>query len=114
MLLIAFYFLIVSMSTNVAVESMQRISIVNESVWEITSIHLSEVGKNEWSENLLSDNQLLVAGGGAVVIKVKCGVYDVKLIDADKHHCTIKQIDVCGNSQSLLITDKSISPCLSN
>jgi hypothetical protein len=114
MLLIAFYFFIVSISNNTTVESVQRISVVNESVWEITSIHVSEVGKNDWSENLLSDNHWLVAGGGAVIIKTRCGIYDVKLIDTDKHQCIIKQIDICGNSQSLLITDKNISPCLSN
>ncbi|GAB4110856.1 MAG: hypothetical protein OHK0057_35460 [Thermoflexibacter sp.] len=115
MLLIAFYlFFIVSIGENTATESMQRISVVNESVWEITSIQVSEVGKNDWSENLLSDNHWLVAGGGAVIIKTKCGIYDVKLIDTDKHQCIIKQIDICGNSQSLLITDKNISPCLFN
>lgn len=115
MLLIAFYFLIVSISENTAtVESVQRISVVNESVWEISAIHLSEVGKNDWSENLLFGNHWLVAGGGAVIIKTKCGIYDIKLIDTDKHQCIIRQIDICGNNQSLLITDKNISPCLSN
>jgi hypothetical protein len=108
-LLIAFCYLI---SWTNETYDIKRISVVNESVWEISAIHLSEVDKSQWSSNLLIDDHVLSSGGGAMIIKTECGTYDMKIIDSDSHSCIIKKLEVCGRGQQILITDQNISTCL--
>ncbi len=98
---------------NVAADASQRISVVNESVWEIKAVYISKADKDEWQENLLND-EILSAGGGAVIAKAICGVYDIKVVDSDNHTCIIKKADLCGNNKIVTITDQSIANCLNN
>jgi hypothetical protein len=114
MLLIALCFFLLSMNEKHFTDASQRISVVNESVWEISAIYVSEVDKNNWSNNLLTDSNMLSAGGGAMIIKTECGTYDVKLVDAENHTCVVRKIDICSNNQSFLISDQSIGTCLDN
>ena len=91
----------------------ERISMINESVWDIKAIYISEVGKDSWQENLLSDD-VLMAGGGGTIVKAICGTYDIKIIDTDNHTCTVKNIDICSDSKRITITDQSIGICLNH
>jgi hypothetical protein len=93
--------------------SSERISMVNESVWDIKAIYISEIDKNNWQENLLSDG-VLSAGGGATIVKADCGTYDLKVIDTDNHTCTIRKVDLCKSDKNITITDQSIGNCLNN
>lgn len=93
--------------------SYERISMVNDSVWDIKAIYISEIEKNDWRENLLAD-EVLSAGGGATIVKAVCGTYDLKVVDTDNHTCTIGKVDLCSNSKSIKITDESIGSCLNN
>jgi hypothetical protein len=98
---------------NKKIAANERISMINDSVWDIKAIYISEVGKENWKENLLAD-EVLTAGGGAMIVKAICGTYDLKVIDTDNHICTIKNVDICSNSKIITITDQSIGTCLNN
>jgi hypothetical protein len=94
-------------------DASQRISVVNESVWEIKAVYISPADKDEWQENLLKD-EVLSAGGGAVIAEAVCGVYDIKVVDSDNHACIIRKSDLCSNNKTVTITDQSIANCLNN
>ncbi|TAH19851.1 MAG: hypothetical protein EAZ08_07240 [Cytophagales bacterium] len=112
-LLLALCFVLVSWNDKVATDAPQRISVVNESVWEIKAIYISQTDKEEWQENLLKD-ETLSAGGGAIIAKVTCGTYDIKIVDMDDHVCIIKKTNLCDNKNIITITDNSIANCLNN
>lgn len=112
-LLLALCFVFVSWNDKTVADTAQRISVVNESVWEIKAIYISQTDKNEWQENLLKD-ETLSAGGGAIIAKAICGIYDVKVVDMDDHACIIKKTNFCDNKNSITITDNSIANCLNN
>ncbi len=91
----------------------QRISIVNDSVWDIREVYVSEVAKNKWQNNLV-EGEMLSAGGGAIIIKTECGTYDIKIVDTDNHACIVKNVETCGNDKTITITDQSIDSCLND
>jgi hypothetical protein len=115
MLLLVVLSLIVSsfQEKSVSNNSPQRISVVNESVWEIKEVYVSEVDRNDWQPNLV-ENEVLTAGGGAIIVKTECGVYDLKIVDTDNNICIVKKIETCGDNKTITITDQSIGSCLSN
>jgi len=111
-LLLIICFSLVSWNEKFVVDAPQRISVINESVWEIKAIQVSLADKNEWQENLLQE-ETLSAGGGAAIAKAVCGVYDIKIVDMDNHTCIIKRTDICNNN-TITITDQSLDTCLNN
>ena len=112
-LLLTLCFVLTSWNEKLIADTPQRISVVNESVWEIKAVYISQSEKNDWQENLLKD-EMLSAVGGAVIARAVCGVYDIKVVDSDNHSCIIRKLDLCSNNKIVTITDQTIANCLSN
>ena len=104
------YIVVASLLTSAKLkEQVSKISIENKSLFEFHSVQLSNAGKNNWGVNLLNEGDVLFPSIGAMMITADCGVFDVRLTDADGKVCLLQSIDVCQNNKTIIIQDSLIN-----
>jgi hypothetical protein len=82
---------------------------VNSSSWDIYALFLSSSDDRYWGPDQLGDN-ILRSGQRYTLTSIRCGYYDIKLIDEDEDECILTELDICG-SERLVITDEDLLAC---
>lgn len=86
------------------------VEFVNRSDWDIYEIYLSAVDEREWGPDQLEDG-ILESGGSFLLYGIPCDDYDVLLIDEDGDECVIEEVDLCGDSEEWVITNRDLLAC---
>src|SRR5262245_57045214 len=86
------------------------IAIENHSDMSIHHLFLSPIDKEQWGSDQLQDHAI-DAGKGFVLHGVPCDHYDAKLVDEDGEECILGGVDICGQSQTWVITGDALAHC---
>jgi hypothetical protein len=82
---------------------------VNSSSWDIYALFLSPSASDYWGPDQLGD-AILRSGQRYTLTDIRCGIYDIKLVDEEEDECVLTELDICG-SERLLITDEDLLAC---
>jgi hypothetical protein len=82
----------------------KTIQVVNKTDFVIEAINLSDVGDEEWSENILGENEHLNPGEKTEV-EIDCGKWGVRLVTPDDSTCVIDEVDMCESDTWTIISD---------
>ena len=89
------------------------VKVVNKSDWELHHFFLSSTGEDEWGPDQLGD-EVIGTDESFQLSQIPCDSYDVKLIDEDDDECVVEDVDICGGSESWVITNKILLACESS
>jgi hypothetical protein len=89
------------------------VKVVNKSDWELHHFFLSPTGEDEWGPDQLGD-EVIGTDESFQLNQIPCGNYDVKLVDEDDDECEVEDVDICGGSESWVITNKILLACESS
>lgn len=95
---------------SVAAPKKATVRIVNQSQWELHHIYLSAIDDDGWGPDRLGKD-VLAKGEALTIAGIACGLYDVKVVDADGDECIVEEVDLCGNRSHWTITDKDLLDC---
>lgn len=84
-------------------------TIVNDSSYVLTEVHVADVGDLSWGPNLLPD--FLYPGEELVIVDIECGVYDVMVTDETGVDCVLGEVDLCFTDDSWVIDDVTLDVC---
>ena len=87
-----------------------EVEFVNRSSWDIYELYISASDEEEWGPDQLEDG-ILESGGSFLLHSIPCDDYDVLLIDEDGDECILEEVDLCGDSEEWVITDKALLAC---
>ncbi|HEX2254591.1 MAG TPA: hypothetical protein VHQ65_15080 [Thermoanaerobaculia bacterium] len=93
-----------------AARSDSDVTFVNKSSWDIYELYLSPSDDDEWGPDQLEEG-VLESGGEFLLYSIPCDDYDVLLIDEDGDECILEEIDLCGDSEEWVITNKALLAC---
>ena len=86
------------------------VKVVNKSDWEIHQFYLSSSEDEDWGPDQLRDD-VIGTGESFTLRNIPCDTYDVKLVDEAEDECVVEAVDICGESQSWVITNKILLGC---
>jgi hypothetical protein len=86
------------------------ITIENQSAWAIYRFYLSPVTDSTWGDDQLG-TEVISTGESFELNGVPCTSYDVKIVDEDGDECVMNGVDICGGSNSWVITSESLLAC---
>lgn len=84
-------------------------TIVNDSSYVLTEVHVAEVDSRTWGPNLLPD--FLYPGEELVVTDIECGSYDVMVTDETGVDCVLGNVELCFDDDAWVITDFTLDVC---
>jgi hypothetical protein len=87
-----------------------EVEFINRSSWDIYELYISASDEDEWGPDQLEDG-ILESGGSFLLHSIPCDDYDVLLIDEDGDECVLEKVDLCGDSEEWVITDKALLAC---
>jgi hypothetical protein len=93
-----------------AKRSDSEVEFVNRSDWDIYELYISASDEDEWGPDQLEDG-ILESGGSFLLHSIPCDDYDVLLIDEDGDECVLEEVDLCGDSEQWVITNKDLLAC---
>jgi hypothetical protein len=82
----------------------KTIKVVNKTDFVIEAINLSGVGEEQWSENILGEEDALKPGE-ETEIEIDCGKWDVRLGTPDDSPCVIDEVDICESNTWTITSD---------
>jgi hypothetical protein len=85
------------------------VTFVNSSSWDIYALFLSASDEEYWGPDQLGDH-ILYSGEKFTLTSIRCGIYDLMLVDEDEDQCVLVEVDICG-SERLVITDQDLLAC---
>lgn len=80
------------------------VKVVNKTDFVIETISLSGVGEEEWSENILGEEEGLKPGE-EIELDIDCGTWDVRLVSPDDSPCVIDAVDICESDIWTITSD---------
>ena len=84
--------------------------VTNNSYWTISQFFLSSVDSDNWGQDLLGYG--VIGTGETFTLRgIRCGTYDVKLVDEDSDECEIRNVDICSGRDSWAITNDYLLNC---
>ena len=84
--------------------------IYNNTSKDIHYVHVSPT-EDDWGGDILGESNVLYAEG-TLHIYLNCGVYNIKIVDANSNDCYIYQVRICGDEQySLNLNDEFLNKC---
>lgn len=86
------------------------VKVVNKSDWEIHQFFLSSSEEGEWGPDQLGEN-VIGAGESFELRNIPCDTYDVMLVDEAEDECIVEEVDICGEDESWVITNKILLGC---
>lgn len=86
-------------------------TISNQSSYFLDEIRLAPIDSRSWGEDLVDT---LAPGEDLVVTNIRCGTYDVLVVDETGVECELHSIDMCANDDSWVITDTTLDVCAFN
>jgi hypothetical protein len=102
--------MLVAASAAEARKSDSEVEFINRSSWDIYELYISASDEDEWGPDQLEDG-ILESGGSFLLHSIPCDDYDVLLIDEDGDECVLEEVDLCGDSEQWVITNKDLLAC---
>ena len=102
--------LAVAGAAEAAKRSDSDVTFTNRSDWDIYELYLSSVDEDDWGDDQLEDG-VLESGGSFLLYAIPCDDYDVLLVDEDGDECILEGVDLCGDSEEWVITNKDLLAC---
>lgn len=87
-----------------------KVTILNNSSWDIHELYLSSTGDDEWGPDQLGSDVI----GNDVSYElhsIPCDDYDVRLVDEDGDECVVEDVSLCADSDTWEITDEDLLAC---
>jgi len=84
--------------------SAKIIKIKNTTNFDIDEIYLSEVGDDNWGDDILDSDEILEPGE-VVEVEIDCANWDVKLVAEDESTCEIMDVNICASAQWNIVAD---------
>lgn len=88
-----------------------RVTIVNQSLWAIHELYLSSTDESSWGPDQLGPTTVIGTGERYTINRIPCDSYDVKLIDEDGDECVVRDVALCADSDTWVITDEDLLAC---
>jgi hypothetical protein len=85
------------------------VEIKNRSQWAIYHLHVGPAGDPDWGPDQLGEH-VINPGETFTLNKIRCGSYDLQLIDEDGDACAIYNVKLCDD-KVWDITDKHLLAC---
>lgn len=86
------------------------VKVVNKSDWEIHQFFLSSSEEGEWGPDQLGED-VIGTGESFELRSIPCDTYDVMLVDEAEDECIVEEVDICGENESWVITNKILLGC---
>lgn len=86
------------------------VKVVNKSDWEIHQFFLSSSEEDEWGPDQLGED-VIGTDESFELRNIPCDTYDVMLIDEAEDECIVEEVDICGEAESWVITNKLLLGC---
>lgn len=90
------------------------VEVVNHSSFTINQMFLSSSGTNEWGPDRLAD-AVLHPGMTFTLFGFACpepgALYDIRLVDEHGDECTLMQVSLCQEMQTLTLDNESLLRC---
>jgi hypothetical protein len=86
------------------------VKVVNKSDWEIHQFFLSSSVEGEWGPDQLGEN-VIGTDESFELRSIPCDTYDVMLVDEAEDECIVSEVDICGENESWVITNKILLGC---
>lgn len=83
-------------------------TISNQSSYFLDEIRLAPIDSRSWGEDLVDT---LAPGEDLVITDIRCGTYDVLVVDDTGVECQLQSIDMCANDDNWVITDTTLDVC---
>jgi hypothetical protein len=85
------------------------LTIINDSDYVISEVHLAPVDSRSWGPNLVPDE--LFPGEELVITNIACDLYDVLVVDEFGVDCVLAEIDLCFTDDVWVITNATLDIC---
>jgi hypothetical protein len=82
----------------------KTIRVVNKTDFVIETISLSDVGEEQWRDNMLGEEEELKPGE-EIELDIDCGTWDVRLLSPDDSACIIDAVDICESDTWTITSD---------
>ena len=102
----------VSAATVDAAPRGASVKVINQSSWDIYSLYLSPTDNEEWGPDQLGE-QAIASGTTFTLHSIRCGNYDIKIVDEDGDECIVADVDLCNDRSMWKITNKDLLACQS-
>ncbi len=89
-----------------------ELTVANRSSYVLTEVHLAELGDDSWGPDLLPD--VLYPGEDLLIVDIRCGDYDVLVVDQTGVDCVLANVDLCLNSDVWVVDDVILDTCAFN
>jgi hypothetical protein len=89
--------------------SSSSVTFVNSSRWDIYALFLSASNEDYWGPDQLGED-ILFSGDRFTLTSIRCGYYDLMLVDEDEDQCVLTEVNICG-SEHVVITDQDLLAC---
>jgi hypothetical protein len=73
----------------------KKITITNQTKFDVNEIYLSPVDKTDWGTDILGDNDVLKPGQ-SIEGTISCGKWDAQLVAMDGSKCVVEDVDICS------------------
>jgi len=97
-------------TVDAAAAKKAKVTIHNNSKWDIHHFFLSASEDDEWGPDQLGDD-VLESHGAFTLNAIPCDTYDVKLVDEDGDECVVEEVDICGGHDAWSITNQDLLDC---
>ena len=87
-----------------------KVTIRNQSNWDIHHLFMSPVDKDTWGPDQLGE-EVISKGESFMLHSIPCDSYDVKIVDDDGDECIVEDVDLCRDNATWTITNKDLLEC---
>lgn len=91
-------------------EAQTSATLANASSWDIYELYLSPSHQSRWGPDQLGE-YVLESGMSYTLSGMRCGDYDVKLVDEDGDECVVYEQYLCGDMGEWVLTDEELLEC---
>ncbi len=102
--------LLISVGMTVDAEAQTRATVINGSSFEIYELYISASHQSRWGTDQLGD-EILENGDSLTLSGMRCGDYDIRIVDEDSDECVINEIYLCGDEGDWVLTDEELLEC---
>jgi hypothetical protein len=85
------------------------LTVVNDSSFVITEIHVAAVDSPSWGPNLVPDE--LFPGEEVLITGIDCDFYDVMVTDKTGVDCVLADFDLCFDDATWFVDDATLDAC---
>ena len=96
--------------TAQAADKKAKVTIINQSDWQLDHFFMSPADKTDWGADQLGDD-VISKGERFTLTDIPCNSWDIKVVDEDGDECVIEAVDLCNETAEWKITSKELLAC---